>query len=59
MSKSSVEAGLQELEQFSGLESELVDLHARLRDDISAWKEEIESVSERKTKLSLLKDYEE
>ena len=59
MSRESVEEKLKELEQFSGLEADLLDLHVRVRNEFSAWREEIESTSDRQQKESLLREYEQ
>jgi hypothetical protein len=59
MSRDGVEERLKELGQFSGLEADLIELHALVRNDFSAWREEIENTSDRLAKEALLRDYEQ
>lgn len=59
MSRDQVEASLKELDQFSGLESDLLELHARLRDAFAAWREEIDLNTDRQVKESLLREHEQ
>ncbi len=59
MSREGAEARLKELEQFSGLENDLLVLHARVRNEFAAWREEIEGTDDRQVKEALLRDYEQ
>lgn len=58
MSMERVEEKLAELERFSGLEPDLLELHSQIRSEFSGWRQEIDNLTDANQKKERERDYE-